>query len=261
MLCIVVYLDDGITAAQNFSRCEEQSLLVRSDLIRSGFVPNKGKCQWVPIQIICCLGIFLGKIIVCLFQQKRISCIFHEVTEIMSHRSVSARKLARVIGRIVACFLIIGGVFKLMTKALHRLIECRKSLDSPPMSRNAHDDKNGRFGERAARLTILAKLAILAIFCQFCQISSSIGIDTTRVNIGAGLAILAILTNSAILAMFCQFRQISSSIGIHTTRVNIGDFGDFGDFDKFGNFDDVLPMSSNLFIHWYSHHTGEHWRF
>ena len=54
----------------------------------------------------------------------------------------------------------------------------------PLMSRNAHDDKNGRFGERAARLTILAKLAILAIFCQFRQISSSIGIDTTRVNIG-----------------------------------------------------------------------------
>ena len=52
------------------------------------------------------------------------------------------------------------------------------------MSRNAHDDKNGRFGERAARSTILAKLAILAIFCQFRQISSSFGIDTTRVNIG-----------------------------------------------------------------------------
>ena len=75
------------------------------------------------------------------------------------------------------------------------------------MSRNAHDDKNGRFGERAARLTILAKLAILAISC--------------------------------------QFRQISSSIGIATTRVNIGEFSDFGDFDKFGNFGDVLPISSN----------------
>ena len=75
------------------------------------------------------------------------------------------------------------------------------------MSRNAHDDKNGRFGERAARLTILAKLAILAI-----------------------------------LAIFCQFRQISSSIGIDTTRVNIGEFGDF---DKFGSFVDVLPISSN----------------
>ena len=45
------------------------------------------------------------------------------------------------------------------------------------MSRNESDDKNGRFGERAPRLTILA------IFCQFCQISSSIGIETTWVNI------------------------------------------------------------------------------
>ena len=52
------------------------------------------------------------------------------------------------------------------------------------MSRNARDDKNGRFGERAPRLTMWAKLAILAIFCQFRQISSSFGIDTTWVNIG-----------------------------------------------------------------------------
>ena len=31
-LSIVVYLDDGISAAQSFSKCEEHSLLVRSDL-------------------------------------------------------------------------------------------------------------------------------------------------------------------------------------------------------------------------------------
>ena len=48
------------------------------------------------------------------------------------------------------------------------------------MSRNARDDKNGRFGERAPQLTMLAKLAILAIFCQFRQI----GIDSSWVNVG-----------------------------------------------------------------------------
>ena len=42
--------------------------------------------------------------------------------------------------------------------------------------------------------------------------------------------------------------------------MNIGDFGDFGDFDKFGNFGDVLPISSNYFIHWYLYYAGEHWR-
>ena len=49
---------------------------------------------------------------------------------------------------------------------------------SPLMSRNARHDKNGRFGERAPQLTMLAKLAILAIFCQFRQVISSTGIDT-----------------------------------------------------------------------------------
>ena len=69
--------------------------------------------------------------IICMFiPPENIYCIFHEVTEIMSHGSVSARKLARVTGRIVACFFIMGDVCKLMTKALHRLIECRKSWDA-----------------------------------------------------------------------------------------------------------------------------------
>ena len=75
---------------------------------------------------------------------------------------------------------------------------------APLMSRNARDDKHGRFGERAPRLTILAKLAILAIFCQFCQISSSIGIDTTWVN--------------------------------------LGDFGDFCKFDQIGNYSDISKV-------------------
>ena len=130
-LTIVVYLDDGISAAQSFSRCEEQSLLVRSDLVKSGFVPNKDKCQWVPIQIICWLGIFGDFKNNCMFiPPEKISRTFQDVVEIMSCRSVSARKLGRVTGRIILSFLIMGDVCKLMTKALHRLIECRKGWDA-----------------------------------------------------------------------------------------------------------------------------------
>ena len=50
------------------------------------------------------------------------------------------------------------------------------------MSRNARDDKNGRFGERAPQLTMLATLAILANFVKL--VKSSIGIDSSWVNIG-----------------------------------------------------------------------------
>ena len=61
---------------------------------------------------------------------EKISRIFYELLDVMSCRNVSARKLARVTGRIVSNFLIMGDVCKLMTKAMHRLIECRNGWDA-----------------------------------------------------------------------------------------------------------------------------------
>ena len=111
---IVVYLDDGISAATNFSNCQRNSLLVRSDLFKSGFVANKDKCQWVPLQVICWLGICWDFKNNCMFiPPDRISGILEEVVEIMSCCSISARKLARVTGRIISNFLIMGDVCKL----------------------------------------------------------------------------------------------------------------------------------------------------
>ena len=130
-ISIVAYLDDGISAAQSFSKCEEHSLLAKSDLFKSGFVPNKDKCQWVPIQVICWLGIFWDFKNNCMFiPLGKISGILDEVVEIMSCKRVSARKLARVTGRIISNFLIMGDVCKLMNKAMHRLIECRRGWDA-----------------------------------------------------------------------------------------------------------------------------------
>ena len=54
---VVLYLDDGISAHQSFSLCEEQSSLVRSGLVSSGLVPNKDNCQWIPVQFICWMGV------------------------------------------------------------------------------------------------------------------------------------------------------------------------------------------------------------
>ena len=109
-----------------FLKCEEHSLLVRSDLFKSGFVPNKCKCQWVPLQVICWLGIFWNfKNNRMFIPPEKISRIFYELLAVMPRR-----KLARVSRRIVSNFLIRGDVCKLMTKAIHRLIECRKSWDA-----------------------------------------------------------------------------------------------------------------------------------
>ena len=125
-LSIVVYLDDDIAAPKSFLKCEEHSLLVRSDLFKSGFVPNKCKCQWVPLQVICWLGIFGDfKNNRMLIPPEKISRIFYDLLEVMP-----CRKLARVTRRIVSNFLIMGDVCKLMTKAIHRLIEYRNGWDA-----------------------------------------------------------------------------------------------------------------------------------
>ena len=56
---------------------------------------------------------------------EKISRIFYELLEVMS-----CRKLARVTRRIVSNFSIMGDVCKVMTKAMHRLIECRNGWDA-----------------------------------------------------------------------------------------------------------------------------------
>ena len=130
-ISIVVYLDNGISAAQSFSKCEEHSLVVGSDLFQSGFVPNKDKCQWVPIQVICLMGIFWDfKNNSMFIPLEKISGIFDEMVKIISCKSVSARNLASVTGRIILNFLIKGDVCKLMTKAMHQLIESRIGWDA-----------------------------------------------------------------------------------------------------------------------------------
>ena len=76
--------------------------------------------------------VFFGtsKTIVCLYLPKRFLEFFNELLEVMSSRSVSASKLARVTGRIVSNVLIMGDICKLMTKAMHRLIKCRNGWDA-----------------------------------------------------------------------------------------------------------------------------------
>ena len=47
---IVVYLDDGFGVAENFETCSKHAEKVKSDIVASGFVPNKDKCVWNPAQ-------------------------------------------------------------------------------------------------------------------------------------------------------------------------------------------------------------------
>ena len=69
---IVVYLDDGISATTKFSKCQGNSLLVRSDLFKSAFVANKDKCQWFPFRsFVGWVFVGISKTTVCLYHRRR----------------------------------------------------------------------------------------------------------------------------------------------------------------------------------------------
>ena len=94
-LRIVVYLDDGLGVCGTKDTCLRQSLLVHSDLISLGFVPNEDKCMWIPLQLLRWLGYH------CYFAQgilsipeDKISFLLASIREVSSSRIVTARLLA-----------------------------------------------------------------------------------------------------------------------------------------------------------------------
>ena len=102
---VVMYLDDSIYAHQNFSLCEEQSLLVWYTILSVlYFCPtrtsvtgshSKSFTGWAFVGILSAIR--------CLFRQRRFLGLMQKcITGTLSCRSITARKLARVTGRIIS---------------------------------------------------------------------------------------------------------------------------------------------------------------
>ena len=108
-LHIVVYLDDGLGVCGTKHTCLQQSLLVHSDLISSGFVTNKDTCMWIPVQLIHWLGFhwdFARGLLS--IREDKISVLLASIREVSSSRVVAARMLAQVTGRIISCMLVLA---------------------------------------------------------------------------------------------------------------------------------------------------------
>ena len=56
------FLDDGLGGGTDFVSTKVNSLVVHSDLIKSGFIPNEEKSLWEPLQVITWLGVILDTI-------------------------------------------------------------------------------------------------------------------------------------------------------------------------------------------------------
>ena len=56
----MIYLNDGLAGAANELSAMRNSQKVRADLVRLGFVINKEKSHWTPVQSIVWLGLILN---------------------------------------------------------------------------------------------------------------------------------------------------------------------------------------------------------
>lgn len=53
---MAIFLDDGLGGGINSIKAKINSLTVRADLTRFGFVTNEEKSAWEPVQVITWLG-------------------------------------------------------------------------------------------------------------------------------------------------------------------------------------------------------------
>ena len=122
-LRIVVYLDDGIAAAEGELGAGKASLVVREDLTRAGFVVNVAKCIWTPSRQCFWLGFDIdlsqGKIAV---PQGKIDTLKLQLQKAAGKPRLTAKALASLIGKIIAMSIALGPVARLMTRELYALL-------------------------------------------------------------------------------------------------------------------------------------------
>ncbi|CAC5385290.1 unnamed protein product [Mytilus coruscus] len=122
---------DGLALAEDAQVCAQQAIRVKEDLILSGFVPNKDKCIWRPVQNLVWLG-FIWDLEHCLFQllPEKVANLIDLAGVILDepHR-VKIRLLAIFCGRIISFTPVIGNVTQIMTRCTFSVINSRDEWD------------------------------------------------------------------------------------------------------------------------------------
>ena len=57
-----VYLDDRISGQRDYVSARASSLIQRSDVASSGFIPNESKSHWEPVQVEEWLGFLISRL-------------------------------------------------------------------------------------------------------------------------------------------------------------------------------------------------------
>lgn len=128
---IVLYLDDGLGMANNKLQCEHHSQFVEKSLSDAGFLVNKEKSIFEPVQVIEWLGLIWNSLDFSIsIPDRRLQDAKSSLTDLLNvFPNFTARQLARVTGKIISMSPVMGNITSLMTRHLYMAIEKRKRWD------------------------------------------------------------------------------------------------------------------------------------
>ena len=125
-----VYLDDGISGQHDCVSARAASLIQRSHLASSGFIPNESKSQWAPVQVGEWLRILINTIQF-MFQipEAKLAKLKRSLESMILDGYATYRELARLAGFIISLSLAVGPIARLFTRQMYFFIQSRPSWD------------------------------------------------------------------------------------------------------------------------------------
>lgn len=128
-----IFLDNGLEGGLSAIKAKINSLTVRADLTRYGFLINKEKSLWEPAQVFTWVGTFFdthqGLISV---TERRISKLKNSINFIRKAncKIVKVRDLASVVGQVISLTPCVGSVARIMTRSLYAAVNQKLSRNS-----------------------------------------------------------------------------------------------------------------------------------
>ena len=127
---MAIFLDDGLGGGSSSIKAKINSLTVRADLTRYGFVINEEKSLWEPVQVITWLGTvfdtYQGFISV---TEQRVSKLKSSIDLLRKEDCTifKVRDVASVVGQVILLTLCVA---RIMTRALYTVVNKKQSWNS-----------------------------------------------------------------------------------------------------------------------------------
>ena len=114
-----IYIDDGLVIAKSIWEAQNLRDVIRSDLLKSGFVVNEEKSMWIPQTIVTWLGFIADSHTLRLYVPEcKIDRLVELAESLLEHNSrCTVRRLASFCGMVIATLPAVGPLARLMSRS------------------------------------------------------------------------------------------------------------------------------------------------